>query len=105
MEKPMQIEVTEFDNIARNSDQVWSHGLYIWQAKRHSFDTRPANVKPTPSLYQVDFMPFSKFDSLADVVEHYRREIETNPDNYAKGKYNIRVLVDFERISVTMKVS
>lgn len=96
----MQIEVNDFTDVQR-SETSWSQGLYIWLPERDvNFGRIPAGI------FQVDFVLNPETKSLKEAVDFYVNKIRENPTEFAPGKYNVRVLVDFDqRHSVTLKIS
>jgi len=122
----MPVEIAEYTDIVRprhhsvgrrltrGTPQKWSHGLYVWRGPmfyRFNSDD-PTNPQPQltrcstkPTAFQLDFHFESRSKSLGEIVDRYVALIEANPNVYPAGKYNVRVLVDFEMTSVTLKVT
>ncbi len=97
----MIIEVLPYDNYLRKIGQTWSQGLYEWRSARTvSFGNLKAGI------FQRDFVFESPAPELKDVVAYYVAHMKLSPSHYPVGKYNVRIVVDFDTVlSVTIKVS
>lgn len=95
----MQIEISEYQNVQR--DGSWSQGLYEWKPER---DVSWGRLKA--GIFQREFELVSPATSLEEVVNFYVAHIRANASAFGPGKYNIRVLDNFDtRHSVTVKLT